>query len=103
MGGTYATLIGLPYVNLLQLVGVPQDWFFSDISVTCILTTPAGTEVARYSYKRKASDAVTIYEMPYGNYMWYESLFRDEFSKMMASFYADMEQDSDRIRTAVRR
>lgn len=102
MDGTYGTLINLPYISLLQLVGVPQDIFESTIKCTCTLKTPAGVEIATYSYEADASEGVTIYKMPYGNYLWYESIFRREFDSMMQSFYAQMRKDRDRVMAAVR-
>lgn len=100
-GGAYATVMNLPLINLLTLVGVPQEIFKSDMQATCILKTTAGAEISRYTFASKASDAVTIYAMPYGNYLWYESMFRQQFDQMMTSFYRGIEADKAKILSAI--
>jgi hypothetical protein len=100
-GGVYATVMNLPFINLLTLVGVPQEIFKSDMQATCILKTTAGAEISRYTFSSKASDAVTIYAMPYGNYLWYESMFRQQFDQMMTSFYRGIEADKAKILAAI--
>jgi len=100
-GGTYATIMNFPFINLLTLVGVPQEIFKSDIRATCILKTAAGAEISRYTFASKSSDAVTLYAMPYGNYLWYESMFRQQFDMMMTSFYRGIEADKEKILVAI--
>lgn len=103
LGGVYASVLAtVPYISLLPLFGVPQDIFSTRIRASCVLKTRSGQEVARYSYQgRKVTDAVTLYEMPYGNYLWYDSVFRREFDQMMTSFYGQMRNDKAKIMAAV--
>lgn len=100
---TYANIINIPYINLLTLFGIPQDIFRSDIQATCTLKTTAGAEIARYTYSGKASDSVTLYAMPYGNYLWYESVFRQQFDQMMTTFYRGIEADKAKIQAAIQK
>jgi hypothetical protein len=100
-GGTYATIMNLPIIGLLCLAGVPQEKFQSDMQATCILKTTAGAEISRYSFSGKAKDSVTLYQMPYGNYLWYESMFRQQFDQMMTTFYRGIEADKAKILVAI--
>jgi hypothetical protein len=71
------------------------------MQATCILKTTAGAEISRYSFSGKAKDSVTLYQMPYGNYLWYESMFRQQFDQMMTTFYRGIEADKAKILVAI--
>jgi len=96
-GGLYASVMAFPFINLLTLLGIPQEIFSTDIKAVCSLKTREGKLVGKYSYTGHDWDAVTIYEMPYGNYLWYDSVFRREFDNMMQSFYGQMRKDKQKI------
>jgi hypothetical protein len=97
--GAYATIMALPFINFLTLVGVPQDIFSTDIEAVCTLKTRGGKVIGEYKHSSHGKDAVNIYEMPYGNYLWYDSIFRTEFDNMMQSFYEQIRKDKQIMAT----
>jgi len=43
---------------------------------------------------------VNVYEQPFGNYLWYNSVFQKEFFKAMDYFVSQMKKDRDKIMQA---
>jgi hypothetical protein len=98
----YANFINLPLIQLVTLLGVPQDRFSSDIKVKINLHTTGGKLIKSYDYASTNSEWVTLYRQPYANYMWYDSVFQKEFDKMMKFFYAKLKADKVQIVKAVK-
>jgi len=90
----YPTIIGLPYISLLTLVGVPQEIFFARMGFRFDVTTPDGTVLKTYEVFNKGTDAVTIYEQPWANYIWYRSVFRSTFLASMDEFREQLRSDA---------
>ncbi|NCC50324.1 MAG: hypothetical protein EOM20_03825 [Spartobacteria bacterium] len=104
----FGTVIGhaslIPYVGLLPtvwlLLGGKQETFLIQYDLEAIIETPEGKEIARYETSGSGKDGVTLYEQPFGNYMWYDSIFQQEFFKAMDYFVVHMKKDRIKIMQA---
>ncbi len=92
----WPTILTLPYVNILGLI-LPQDFFKSEIKVTFDLYARDSTKVLSYSTNATDKDAVWIYSQPYGEYMWYKSVFRQTFLRVLDEFKEKVEADRNQI------
>lgn len=94
----------IPVVGIVgavwMLAGLPMEFFATSQDLEFVLETPAGKEVATYRFKTGASDGVNMYEQPFGNYMWYDSVFQQEFFKLMGQFEAAVSQDRAKLMAA---
>jgi hypothetical protein len=94
----------IPYVGLCTtgwlLLGGKQETFLIQYDLEAIIETPEGREIARYETSGSGKDGVSLYEQPFGNYMWYDSIFQQEFFKAMDYFVAQMKKDRTKIMQA---
>jgi hypothetical protein len=88
--------LGFP-VQIGYLVGLPQEGFGSDLKYTAVIETPVGKEVARYKLAADMNDFVNMYEQPYGNYMWYDSVFQKAFFSTLDQLKASLVKDRAKI------
>jgi len=86
-------LVSLPYINFVLLAGFPQELFHSEIDMTFDISSPDGKKISTYSTKTEDSDAVTIYEQPYGKYAWENSVFKKEYFKVLDGFALKVVED----------
>jgi hypothetical protein len=104
LGTTIGTLGLVPFVNLAvvvyQLVGLPQETFSMEYDLQIVVETPAGKKIAEYQIQGNGSDSVNLYEQPFGNYMWYDSVFQKEFFMGMDSVKEQMKADHSKILAA---
>ncbi len=96
----YSLIWQLPFLNILTLLGVPQERFSMLFDIRVDVKQPDGTLITSYKARWSDADWVTIYEMPYADYMWYESVFRDVFMKVLDSISAKITSDSEQIISA---
>jgi hypothetical protein len=105
LGTTVQTLNSIPYIglcsNLYTLVGGRIETFKITYSLEMIVETPSGEEISRYEISGSGKDGVDVYEQPFGNYMWYDSIFQKEFFKAMDYFVAQMMDDRSKIMGAI--
>lgn len=105
LGTALNNLSIIPYVglcvNLYLLAGGRQETFLIQYSLEMIVETPAGKEIARYETSGSGADGINIYEQPFGNYMWYDSIFQKEFFKAMDYFVSQMKNDRAKIMQAL--
>ena len=98
----YANIINLPLINILAILGAPQEHFTSNIKVKINLVKTNGKIIKSYEYAATDNEWVSLYKQPYANYMWYGSIFQKEFDKMMQFFYGKMQNDKAEILKAVK-
>lgn len=103
--GTFmAVWSSIPYIGLppqiLQLLGMPQQLYRAKYDLTVVVSTPTGREVARYSAAVFERDAVNMYKQPFGNYLWYDSVFQEAFFKAMNQVLVQMKADRSRLMQA---
>lgn len=104
LGTTLNHLSLIPYaglcVTLYMVAGLPQETFLIRYNLEMTLETTAGKEIARYETSGSGSEGVNIYEQPFGNYLWYGSIFQKEFFKAMDYFVGQMKNDRAKIMQA---
>jgi len=105
LGTTIQTINSIPYIglfgNLYTLVGLPIETFVMTYNLEMTVETPAGKEIARYKTSGTGKEGVNVYEQPFGNYLWYNSIFQKEFFKAMDYFVVQMRNDRAKIMQAV--
>jgi len=99
---TLAGVSQFPYLGLAVFF-LPLERFESRLGVEMVLKKPNGPEVATYHFAQAGSQWVWIYQQPFGEYLWYNSIFRSHFMAMMDSLRQKIEQDSRKIMAAVGR
>jgi len=104
LGTTIQTINSIPYLglcgNLYTLLGGPIETFVMSYNLELIIETPAGKELSRYQFSGSGREGVNVYEQPFGNYLWYNSVFQKEFFKAMDYFVSQMKKDRDKIMQA---
>ncbi len=95
---SWATIpyLGFP-VQVAMLLGLPQELFRARYNISISLETPTGYEIALYDVHVYMKNAVNIYKQPYGNYMWYNSVFQKAFFSAMDQFVAQLRRDRNMI------
>jgi len=98
----YGTLVSLPVINLLLVFGVPQEIFSTRMAFTFEVKTHQGKVLKRYTTAAEGWDGVTLYELPWANYMWARSVFREKFLECMDDFRRQLLADAEAIQQDVR-
>jgi hypothetical protein len=94
----WATFINLPFISLLQLVGVPSEFFTARMAFQFDVRTRDGDLIASYTATHGETDSVTLYELPWANYIWARSVFRKVFLACMDDFRAALLADGAMVR-----
>lgn len=90
-------------VGLGQLVTlVPQEHFSIEWDITCTVTDRSGKALKTYTHRCRDRDFVNLWEQPFGNYMWYESVFLKHFRDACDTFAAGMNEDRAELLRAAR-
>ena len=91
---TYSVIIGnVPYVNIVTLFGVPQEYFHARLGLKFDVKTPDGAVVKSYTTTHEGREGVSLYRMPWANYIWYRSVFRRVFLSAMDDFRKKLVED----------
>lgn len=88
-------------IQLSQLVGVPQETFHFDYRFTMKVETPSGQELAAYTFEGSDWDTADLYDQPFANWLWYDSLFQKMFFQAMEDFKGKFRQDKEIIMAAI--
>jgi hypothetical protein len=91
-------------ISIGQLLAIiPQEHFKMEWEMVCKVSTREGRLIKEYTHVCKDGDFVSLWSQPFGNYMWYESLFVKQFGAAMDLFTTSIRNDRSEILQAVGR
>lgn len=98
----YSTLMNLPLISIALLLGAPAEIFKARMDVSFDVKTKDGTLIKSYAVSHSGKQAVSLYKMPWANYIWADSVFRRVFLACMDDFRSQIVADTETIRKAVK-
>lgn len=93
---SFVPVVGM-FISLSQIIGVPQETFHFEYKFTIDVENRAGKTLASYTYSGEDWEWANMYDQPFGNWLWYDSLFQREFFKALDKFKADINADASRL------
>jgi hypothetical protein len=91
------------FVQIGELVGiVPMEKFVVQWNIVFKLSTPSGKIIKQYRHACDETDMVNLWSQPFGNYMWYDSIFIKNFEAAIDAFSRTFQKDRALILGAIK-
>ena len=76
---------------------LPQAKFYADYDITVSILLPNGKLIKEFNASKNGKDSVSMFGQPYGEYMFYKSIFKKIFINTMDSIKEGILIDRDKI------
>ena len=90
-------------IQVGELVGViPMEKFIVQWNIVYKVSTPSGKVIKQYRHECNETEMVNLWAQPFGNYMWYDSIFLKNFEAGITAFEKTFKKDRALILGAIK-